>query len=237
MRADPTAALAALGEAVREAGWAVTPPAVSAAALDALAAALTPLSGGPTGRAGVRNLLDLPAAAALARSAPVRAVAEAVLGPACVAVRGILFDKTPDANWKAPWHQDLTIAVHERREVTGFGPWSKKAGVHHVQAPAGVQGRMLAVRVHLDACGPENGPLRVLPGSHRAGKLAPADVEAWKARVAPVECVAARGGILAFRPLLLHASSAAASPGRRRVIHLEFAAGGLPGGLRWRWGV
>jgi hypothetical protein len=36
-----------------------------------------------------------------------------------------------------------------------------------------------------------------------------------------------------MRPLLLHASSPAQRPGHRRVIHLEFAAGELPGGLEW----
>jgi hypothetical protein len=36
-----------------------------------------------------------------------------------------------------------------------------------------------------------------------------------------------------MRPLLLHASSPAADPRHRRVIHLEFAAEPLPGGLEW----
>lgn len=36
-----------------------------------------------------------------------------------------------------------------------------------------------------------------------------------------------------MRPLLLHASSPAASPGHRRVLHVEYAAAGLPGGLQW----
>ena len=36
-----------------------------------------------------------------------------------------------------------------------------------------------------------------------------------------------------MRPLLLHASSASQSPRHRRVIHLEYAADPLPGGLVW----
>jgi ectoine hydroxylase-related dioxygenase (phytanoyl-CoA dioxygenase family) len=48
-----------------------------------------------------------------------------------------------------------------------------------------------------------------------------------------VECVVARGGILAFQPLLLHASSPATTPAHRRVVHLEFAVDELPGGLAW----
>jgi hypothetical protein len=32
---------------------------------------------------------------------------------------------------------------------------------------------------------------------------------------------------------LLHASSAAEAPARRRVLHVEYAAPDLPGGLAW----
>jgi ectoine hydroxylase-related dioxygenase (phytanoyl-CoA dioxygenase family) len=92
---------------------------------------------------------------------------------------------------------------------------------------------MLAVRIHLDDCGPDNGPLRVLPGSHRAGRLTTGQIADCKTRVTPVEVPVARGGILAFRPLLLHASSPATSPAHRRVVHLEFAAAMLADGLEW----
>ncbi len=143
-------------------------------------------------------------------------LAECVLGPECFAVRGILFDKTPTTNWKVVWHQDLSIAVRERRDVPGFGPWSEKAGVTHVQAPANLLARMLAVRVHLDACAADNGPVRVLPGSHREGRLSSNAIEHWKTTTEPVTCVVPRGGLLAFRPLLLHASSPALHPFHRR---------------------
>ncbi len=48
-------------------------------------------------------------------------------------------------------------------------------------------------------------------------------------------CVLPRGGALLMRPLLLHASSPATGPGHRRVLHIEYASGPLPGGLKWRW--
>ena len=235
MPADSIAIGDAFAAVVRDAGWAATPAVVPSGVLDAISDELATPPDSESKRGGLRNLLDMPVVRALARSAPVRSVAEAVLGPDCFAVRGLYFDKTPGANWRVAWHQDVTIAVRGRREVEGFGPWSEKAGVIHVQPPVGILERMLAVRVHLDACGPEAGPVRVLPGSHRLGKLSPTAIEAWKARVEPVECVAARGGILAYRPLLLHASSPAASPSHRRVVHLEFAERPLPAGLDWRW--
>jgi ectoine hydroxylase-related dioxygenase (phytanoyl-CoA dioxygenase family) len=206
--------------------------------LDRVTAAVEPLFASAATRGGLRNVLETCAEVReLAQSPAVRSLAQAVLGPPCVAVRGILFDKTPDANWRVVWHQDLTIAVRERCDAIGFGPWSEKAGVPHVQPPAAILERMLAVRVHLDDCTPDNGPVRVLPSSHMSGRLSDASIDYWKESAEPVECTVDRGGILAFRPLLLHASSPARKPMRRRVVHIEFASGDLPDGLTWhdRW--
>jgi ectoine hydroxylase-related dioxygenase (phytanoyl-CoA dioxygenase family) len=218
-------------------GYAVVPDAIAGAEVDALLAALAPLAGAARERGGVRHLLrDVPAVRDLARSAPVRAVAGSALGRDAFAVRGILFDKTPGANWKVVWHQDLTIAVRERRDVPGFGPWTEKDGVPHVQPPAGLLARMVAVRVHLDDCTAANGPVRVIPGSHRGGRLGVAEVERWRASRPEVVCTVPRGGILAFHSLLLHASSPATAPAHRRVVHIEFAGAesrDLPGGLAW----
>lgn len=182
----------------------------------------------------VRNLLEaVPQVRALARMPSVRALVEPVLGPACFVVRAILFDKTPQANWKVAWHQDLTIAVREPVDAPGFGPWSEKAGIPHVQPPVEVLERMLTVRVHLDPCGLENGPVQVLPGSHARGRLSPDAAERLRAEGEPVACTSGRGGALVMRPAILHASSPATRPGHRRVVHLEFAADNLPHGLEW----
>jgi ectoine hydroxylase-related dioxygenase (phytanoyl-CoA dioxygenase family) len=221
-------------DAIAAQGWGVTPALFPQLAVDRVVSELAPYTETGLARGGVRNLLDVsPVVRELARRDEVRGVAEAVLGAQCFAVRAILFDKTPQANWKVIWHQDLTIAVKERASVIGFGPWSEKEGVVHVQPPVEVLERMLAVRVHLDDCGAENGPVRVLSGSHRVGRLSGEAIEHWRASQLPVDCLAERGGILAFRPLLLHASSPAASPAHRRVLHFEFAADDLPGPLEW----
>jgi ectoine hydroxylase-related dioxygenase (phytanoyl-CoA dioxygenase family) len=182
----------------------------------------------------IRNLLEaVPEVADLARSPALRALAESVTAAPAFAVRGILFDKTPATNWKVTWHQDLTIAVRERREVEGFGPWSVKAGVASVQPPVAVLENMVTIRINLDACGPENGPLRLLPGSHLAGRLGPDDIAGWRARVAEVLATGPAGAALVMRPLLLYASSPATTPAHRRVIHLDYACEDLPEGLEW----
>jgi len=185
------------------------------------------------GRGGVRNLLDVPAMRSLAESAAIGGILEAVLGPGARPVRGILFDKTSAANWKVPWHQDVTIAVAERLEVDGYGPWSLKDGVTHVQPPASVLERMVTVRIHLDDCPEENGALKVIAGSHRRGKIPERQVAEIATGGEVRVCEAQAGGVLVMQPLLVHSSSAAEVPGHRRVIHFDFAAGPLHGGLKW----
>jgi hypothetical protein len=189
------------------------------------------------GTYAIRNLLDVvPEVAALANSERIMSMIEPVLGAGALPVRGILFDKTRTANWKIPWHQDLTIAVTARVEVPGFGPWSRKAGVLHVQPPVRILEQMLSVRIHLDACGDSNGPLRVIPGTHRLGRLSSAEIQSRRGSVPATACPARAGDVLLMRPLLIHSSSPSAKPGHRRVVHLDYAAGSLPAGLSWATG-
>jgi ectoine hydroxylase-related dioxygenase (phytanoyl-CoA dioxygenase family) len=93
----------------------------------------------------------------------------------------------------------------------------------------------LELRLHLDPCGRQNGPMRVIPGSHQTGRLDPAAITAWAcgADERAVDCLVPAGGVVVMRPLLLHASSSGAAQGHRRVIHLEYAAESLPDGLAW----
>jgi hypothetical protein len=159
-----------------------------------------------------------------------------ILGPGARPVRALLMGKAAgQENWAIPWHQDMTLALKEPRDVPGFGPWTNKAHFYHAQAPAAVMEGMLATRIHLDACGTGQGPLKVLPGSHRGGKWTDAEIEAWAAQTEPTTLLAARGDVGFMRPLVLHGSDRAADPAPRRVLHVEWAAAPLPCGLAWAW--
>lgn len=179
-----------------------------------------------------RQALDLPVIREWAQSDGL-ALARQVIGIGARPVRGILFDKRPEANWPVAWHQDVTIAVRERMDLEGYGPWSVKRGVPHVQPPSSILAQMITVRLHLDDCPASNGALRVIPGSHLAGKLdLKSTCEAAHA-VEAVICEAEAGDALLMRPLLLHNSSPSVAPTHRRVVHIEYADG-LPGeGLAW----
>ena len=182
---------------------------------------------------GVRNMLEIcPEARALAGRPEIRKFATAALGENAFAVRAIFFNKVPDANWSLFWHQDSVIAVKERHDVAGFLAWSQKSGVWQTQPPSEVLAKMVAVRIHLDDCFADNGPLRVIPGSHRFGWL-DEEIDDWKQRVPEVVCEVGVGGVVAMCPLTLHASAESRSVCNRRVIHIEYAVDQLPSGLQW----
>lgn len=194
--------------------------------------ALKPLF--PENAAGQRSLLrDLPAVRELAHSAEFLSLVAELGCPGAWPVRAVFFDKNLAQNWKVPWHQDLSIAVAERRELPGFSPWSQKDGTLHVQPPTEVLQGMVTLRLHLDDCGSDNGPLRVIPGSHREGKLSPDAITRLRDSKPEQACIVSAGDVVAMSPLILHASSPAASPRHRRVIHIEYTAAALPGGLEW----
>jgi ectoine hydroxylase-related dioxygenase (phytanoyl-CoA dioxygenase family) len=186
------------------------------------------------GRGGVRNLLGHPTVAALLSHERLGRFLWSAIGRELVAVKATLFDKTGESNWRVQWHQDRTIAVKERLHVAGYGPWSTKGGLVHVEAPQEVLGQMLAIRIHLDVCGAENGPLRVLPGSHHLGKVPGDQLESLIASTAIAELHVPQGGLLLMRPLLVHSSSIARAPEHRRVLHLEFAPVEAISPLKWQ---
>jgi ectoine hydroxylase-related dioxygenase (phytanoyl-CoA dioxygenase family) len=190
-------------------------------------------TGGGTRRGGRRNLLALTEMRELAQSPPLISLVKPILGESAFVVRGILFDKQEGANWKVPWHQDVTIAVKSRVETDGYGPWSIKEDVVHVQPPTAVLERMVSVRLHLDDCPASNGALRVMPGSHLKGRLDQNVIPAFVDSQSDVVCEVRRGGALLMKPLTIHASSTALEPRHRRVIHFDYAATDLEGGLEW----
>jgi hypothetical protein len=188
---------------------------------------------GPIAGAGQRGILELPPIAKLASSAPLLSLVEPHLPAQPQAVRAVYFDKNPNSNWMVTWHQDLTIAVRDRIDVSGFGSWSIKDGVPHVQPPIHLLEQMMTVRLHLDDCDETNGAVRVIPGSHRLGRLSGAAIQKLRIHEPSALCCVAAGGALLMRPLLLHSSAKSRTAGHRRVIHIEYASFALPGGLQW----
>ena len=146
-------------------------------------------------------------------------------------VRALFFDKPPDRTWALAWHRDTSIAVKGNSlSSPSFSRPTVKAGVPHMIACDDVLEQMLTLRIHLDEVTDENGPLRVIPGSHVSST---SDGDGMNAAF---DVHANAGDVLAMRPLISH-SSGSSKPGtkrHRRILHLEFAASPvLPDGIEW----
>lgn len=175
------------------------------------------------GRAGIRHALKLSSIAALAGESPLVDLARGVLGEQAFPYRATVFEKTAAANWLVVWHQGTALPLRNRKDAPGWGPWSVKDRVTYAHAPSFALQQVLALRVHLDNTDSDNGPLRVLPETHTLGVLSYDAIHELSQRVKPVDCLVPKGGILAMRPLIVHASSKCESRSRRRVLHIEYA--------------
>src|SRR6476619_4771962 len=146
------------------------------------------------GRAGARNLMTLPPIVALANDPRLLRIAGHAFGKAMIPYRATFFDKSIGANWLVAWHQDTVLPLAARFRSPDWGPWSQKAGVLFARAPAWALSRVLALRIHLDSSTSENGPLRIIPGSHHFGVLSGNEVHTVARRSNSIECLAGRGG-------------------------------------------
>jgi hypothetical protein len=175
-------------------------------------------------KAGARHVLSVPVVRELVGDPRLLEIAASFVGATPVPFRATLFDKSPASNWLVVWHQDTALPLRARVNDASWGPWSVKGGVLYAHAPASALATIIALRVHLDDSSAANGPLRVLPGTHSQGVLSDEDIERRARNVTPIDCVAPSGGVIAMRPLTIHASSKASDGNRRRVLHIEYAA-------------
>ena len=170
----------------------------------------------------------------LASDRSIVSLVRGILGHTAKPVRAVLFNKHPGNNWALSWHQDRTIVVRDRIDVSGFGPWSVKAGLQHVDPPFELLERMITLRVHLDPCHSSNAPLLISPGTHRLGSIKVEDLARVVEQHGEMTCEAERGDAWMYSTPIVHASKAAQIPHQRRVLQLDFSRDELPGGLCWR---
>ena len=187
----------------------------------------------PPGEAGVRITGLAGLSSALSAEGYIGSIAAKAIGPNARPVRALLFNKTAATNWSLAWHQDRTICVKERHELTGFAPWTVKQGILHVAPPFALLERMVTLRAHLDDVPEDNAPLLVAPGSHLLGRLAVDEVDAAVQRCGTITCLADAGDVWLYSTPILHASKAAATPKQRRVLQVDYSTDTLPAPLEW----
>jgi ectoine hydroxylase-related dioxygenase (phytanoyl-CoA dioxygenase family) len=203
-------------------GYAITPGCLSTRECDEVSGTL---SAGMIlrSRAGARHLMSNPTVAALASNEKLTGLAKEWLGGVAIPFCATLFEKSGSTNWLIPWHQDTALPLAKRFDAAGWGPWSEKAGATYAHAPTWALSRVVALRVHLDDSTADNGPLRVIPGSHLGGVLSDQCVMEYVSTYDHIECAVPRGGVIAMRPLIIHSSSKARGSRPRRVVHIEYA--------------
>ena len=211
-----------LHDTVHQHGFAIIPAVLTGDDVDELTQHLSEAQVRRT-RAGARHLMADPFVADLANDPRLLNLAREILDGDPVPFRATLFDKSPDANWLVVWHQDTALPLTRRGEIAGWGPWSIKEGIHYAHAPAHALERVVALRVHLDDSTAENGPLRVIPGTHKLGLLSDDAVAQLAQQSSSIDCTVPQCGVLAMRPLLIHSSSKSQSDAPRRVLHIEYA--------------
>jgi Phytanoyl-CoA dioxygenase (PhyH) len=211
-------------------GFAVVPGVLRTRDCDSLAKYLPAPATLPTGS---RSLLAQAWCASLARHLRRNVHLAPLIPPSYVAAQCTYFEKSTSHNWLVPVHQDLSIPIAERVPDTTLRGWSEKEGSLFVQAPTTLLERLVAVRLHLDPCTSQDGPLRVIPASHTLGPLSPEAAVSLRTTASEVACHVERGAALVMRPLLVHASSKSTGTSRRRVLHFLFGPKTLPLGLRW----
>lgn len=207
---------------LQERGYSIESIVLTSAECDVLVNALANVPR-TRGRAGARHLMCHPSVARLANDERLLSIAANVLGQKAASITATLFEKSEQSNWLIPWHQDTALPMAVKFQENGWGPWSRKDGVMYAHAPAQALHRVVALRIHLDASDSDNGPLRVVPGSHSFGVMTDHTVHQFVRDHDPVECIVPRGGVLVMRPLIIHASSKAQSSRPRRVLHIVYA--------------
>lgn len=220
-----------LAEDLKDLGYALIPSVFSDMELDEAKTALATLA---LDDPGTRNLLSVSWNRDMATSLHRQLHAAGLLPSNAVAVQCTLFRKTLECNWKVAMHQDLSIPVASRIANPILNGWSRKEGRYFVQPPPDLLSSMVAARVHLDVCAQTDGPLRVVPGSHKMGRLDHSQAAVLRSEFGEFECVTGPGDVLVMNPLLLHGSSKAERPvGSRRVLHFLFGPADRGYGLQW----
>ena len=215
-----------------ERGFSVITECCSVSECDTIIAELAPIT-----TVGTRCLLDHAWCQTLASNLRDRVGTMIPAIHALTAVQCTYFTKSPERNWLVAYHQDRSIPIASSVEHQALPGWSQKEGMTFVHGPDELLAQMIAIRLHLDDCTSDSGPLRVIPDSHRVGTMSPHMITAALDTSDDQELLVDKGGIIAMRPLLLHASSKSRTMAHRRVLHFLFGPRALPTGLQWRCSV
>ncbi|WP_394805390.1 phytanoyl-CoA dioxygenase family protein [Kordiimonas aestuarii] len=115
-----------------------------------------------------------------------------------------------------------------------YETWTHKNGTPHVEPPIELLESMVTLKIYLDECSKESGPLRIALDSHRLGRISNTEAAATAASLPQLDCEADAGDVWGLSTPILHSSQRSEVSGPRRILHVDFAATELPAPLAWR---
>jgi hypothetical protein len=136
-------------------------------------------------------------------------------------LRIVAFKKDAGANWFVPAHQDRSIPIPSAQLPPGFSRPTRKGDGWQAEAPIEVLQAMRNIRVFIDPATEDDGPLEVMPGTHRLGRIAQSAIPTIADEIRWHALTGNAGDVVVLSPLLLHRSRRAAQPRGRRVLQLE----------------
>ena len=202
-----------------QAGYAIVSDVISSSELATVVQGVSALA---CSKAGTRNALEHEWCQSIVHTIRRHPVIAPLLPAHAVAIQCIYFEKSAERNWRVPLHRDSIFPIKARVESANWGLWQVKEGHLYGRPPDVVLRNLVVVRLHLEANTATNGPLHVIPGSHRT----------CQTDGTRLPCLVPECGAMVFYPLLLHASSKVIC-GVRRVLHYVFAPAILPDGAEW----
>ena len=173
------------------------------------------------------GILAAPAISRFAAAPSLTTIVREFLGSDVFPFRAFLFGTPHGAIWNADWHQDVSLPMCLLREDPGWGPWLVKAGIVHAHAPASALDRVLSLRLPLRSVSHQRAQWRVLPGTHLLGVLDDSELSRLVRERPAVACAIPEGGVLALKPLLVHAADEQASPVSSPVLVIDYATPAL----------
>lgn len=223
---------------ILENGFAIIPEVYTSAEIDSILYIISKSgTDSPTFRKtkdlfAIRQFLkEVPGAAGIILNENLKKIIRELFGDSYFIVKSIYFDKPGASNWFVSYHQDLTISVDKKADITGYGPWTVKQNQFAVQPPLDILKNNFTIRIHLDDTDESNGALKIIPGSHLKDIYRPETID-WNKETESFCCIK-KGGVMIMKPLLLHASDRTTNNNNRRVIHIELSNAQLPTAIQW----
>lgn len=218
-----------LSSALERRGVVRVPSALDETQLDALWSSLRPEAavGAVRGRSpeayGARGILSArPELRSLLAELDLDGVAGAALRRPVFPIDAVFFDKRSDANWAVPAHQDVVVPIPPEADADAVRNTRHRHGLRYGEPADPVLRELVALRVHFDDAGADNGGIAIVDGSHHRGRLSDAEIRGIPLEAfAPYDC--RTGDVLLMKPLAVHRSGRSVLPMRRRVLHVLYA--------------